>query len=169
MQHSLSDGQACARRDYLQPQLHGRDVKFCCVCKQDGSSSTDIGGTWIPLFDGELLCFQPGSDLSGHLTSASRPPSTSVETGSIDKPISRVPSIRVRPDRQGVERKTQPRTSVTRPSMSQRTSLAYQSTRQNALYVSSFRRTSDRLVEVLAHGFAKTSRLLLEMIMGDAL
>jgi len=152
----LSDVQALRNAEtILQPAATRKRRSFAASASRDGSSSTDIGGTVIPLFDGELLLLvQPGSDSRPSSTSASRPPSTSVETGSIDKPISRVPSIRVRPgSSQGVERKTSLARRNSLPSMSQRTSLVIpEHPTERTVRVVVQAGTLDRLVEVLAHG-----------------
>ncbi|KAH9922575.1 hypothetical protein B0H21DRAFT_826955 [Amylocystis lapponica] len=120
----------------------------------------DLGGTMLPLHDGELiLLVQPGSDSgtfsrpSSRPTSRSRPPSSAADTTVAEKTFSRNPSIRIKPGAQGVDRKPSVIRRNSLPSISQRTSMAMpEVSSERPLRVVVQAGTLDRLVEILAHG-----------------
>jgi len=141
--------------------------------KSDASSSkdrlfnignVDIRETAIPVYEGELLLIarsdlDPLSSSRPPSRAPSRPPSSVVEGCSSEKPMTRSPSIRVKPgSSQGLERKS---------SVARRSSLPSISSRRNAVVteVSSERPirvvvqagTLDRLVSVLVHGLQGVS------------
>ncbi|KAI0352013.1 hypothetical protein OH77DRAFT_829733 [Trametes cingulata] len=127
----------------------------------------DLGGTVIPVFNGELLLLvQPGGDASSSSRPASRAPSrppssAATETPALEKAFSRNPSIRVTPGSShghGTERKSSMVRRNSLPSMSQRTSLvASEVTSERPLRVVVQAGTLDRLVDVLAHGLQGVS------------
>jgi len=124
----------------------------------------DIRETAIPIYDGELLLIarsdlDPLSSSQPPSRAPSRPPSSVAEGCSSEKPMTRTPSIRVKPgSSQGLERKS---------SVARRSSLPSISSRRNAVVteVSSERPirvivqagTLDRLVNVLVHGLQGVS------------
>ncbi|KAH7912708.1 hypothetical protein BJ138DRAFT_1147682 [Hygrophoropsis aurantiaca] len=124
----------------------------------------DLRGTAIPVYDGELLLVAR-SDLQSNSASRpascapSRPPSSIIEGASVDKIMSRSPSIRVKPgSSQGLERKS---------SLARRNSLPHISPRPNATVTEASSEkpirvlvqagTLDRLVNVLIHGLQGVS------------
>ncbi|KAI0366782.1 hypothetical protein BV20DRAFT_971516 [Pilatotrama ljubarskyi] len=127
----------------------------------------DLGGTVIPVFNGELLLLvQPGGDAGPSSRPASRAPSrppssAATETPVLEKAFSRNPSIRVTPGSShghGTERKSSMVRRNSLPSMSQRTSLvASEVTSERPLRVVVQAGTLDRLVDVLAHGLQGVS------------
>lgn len=130
-------------------------------------SGIDLGGTLIPVYNGELLLLvQPGGDpASGSRPTSrtpSRPPSRSAaDTPVVDKMFSRNPSIRVTPGSShghGTERKPSVIRRNSLPSMSQRTSLvAPEVSSDRPLRVVVQAGTLDRLVDVLVHGLQGVS------------
>lgn len=149
----------------LIPASHGN--------RSDASSSkdklfnigdVDIRETAIPVYDGELLLMarselDPLSSSRPPSRAPSRPPSSVAEGCNPEKPMTRSPSIRVKPgSSQGLERKS---------SVARRSSLPSISSRPNAMLteVSSERPirvivqagTLDRLVNVLIHGLQGVS------------
>ncbi|KAL6305095.1 hypothetical protein BKA93DRAFT_731484 [Sparassis latifolia] len=122
-------------------------------------NSLDLGGTILPVFNGELLLLvQPGADTvpcsrPGSRT-ASRPPSSVVDHAPPEKTIGRTPSMRVTPGSSHVlERKPSVIRRNSLPSMSQRTSLVVSEvSSERPLRVVVQAGTLDRLVDVLAHG-----------------
>ncbi|KAI8978267.1 hypothetical protein BD414DRAFT_421946 [Trametes punicea] len=125
----------------------------------------DLGGTIIPVFNGELLLLvQPGDTITSRPASRapSRPPSSSAaETPVLEKSFSRNPSIRVTPSSShghGTERKPSLVRRNSLPSISQRTSLvASEVTSERPLRVVVQAGTLDRLVDVLVHGLQGVS------------
>ncbi|TFY52307.1 hypothetical protein EVG20_g10606 [Dentipellis fragilis] len=123
----------------------------------------DMGGTVLPLWDGELLLLiQPPSEASPSRPSSrapSRPTSTIMDTAPGERPVSRAPSIRVKPgSSQGLERKASLARRNSLPSISARASLVipeHPSERPVRVVVKAG--TLDRLVEVLAHGLPGVS------------
>ncbi|KAG1740823.1 uncharacterized protein EDB91DRAFT_1053018 [Suillus paluster] len=169
----LESGPTKLSVDELQ-RLRGLDVALTPASRSrmDASSSkdklfnigdVDIRETAIPVYDGELLLvarsdLDPLSSSRPASRAPSRPPS-SVEACNADKPMTRSPSIRVKPgSSQGLERKS---------SVARRSSLPSISSRPNAMVteVSSERPirvivqagTLDRLVNVLVHGLQGVS------------
>ena len=125
----------------------------------------DLGGTLIPVFDGELLLLvQPGGDHTSGSRPASRAPSrppSAADTTVVEKMFSRTPSIRVTPGSShghGTERKPSLARRNSLPSMSRRTSLvASEVTSERPLRVVVQAGTLDRLVDVLVHGLQGVS------------
>jgi hypothetical protein len=120
----------------------------------------DIGGTVIPVFDGELiLLVSPGKEVTSRPSSyvPSRPPSCIVEPsvgGTAEKKMSRAPSIRVRPgSSQGLDRKASLARRNSLPSISARTSLVIpEHSTEHPVRVVVQAGTLERLVDILAHG-----------------
>lgn len=155
-------------------RLRGLDVALTPASRRADASSSkdklfnigdvDIRETAIPVYDGELLLvarsdLDPLSSSRPPSRAPSRPPSSVVEGCNLDKPMTRSPSIRVKPgSSQGLERKS---------SVARRSSLPSLSSRPNAMVteVSSERPirvivqagTLDRLVNVLVHGLQGVS------------
>lgn len=130
----------------------------------------DLGNTIIPLFNGELLCLvQPGgneSSLSRPSSRAhsrppsSRPPSTIIENAPVtDKPVGRTPSIRVKPSTSsGLDRKMSLARRSSLPALSQRNSIVIpEHPPDSVVRVVIQAGTTERLVEVLAHGLPGVS------------
>ncbi|KAI0629663.1 hypothetical protein C8Q77DRAFT_1141583 [Trametes polyzona] len=127
----------------------------------------DLGGTVIPVFNGELLLLvQPGGDVVPSSRPASRapsrPPSSAApDTPTLERSFSRNPSIRVTPGSShghGTERKSSMVRRNSLPSMSQRTSLvASEVTSERPLRVVVQAGTLERLVDVLVHGLQGVS------------
>ncbi|THH20488.1 hypothetical protein EW146_g880 [Bondarzewia mesenterica] len=143
-------------------QLSGARKRRSFGAAADALNADDFGGTLIPLFDGELLLLvQPGGETSISPPSSrapSRPPSSVIESNSTERPVSRVPSMRVKPGSHGVERKTSLARRNSLPSISQRTSLVIPeriSERPVRAIVKAG--TLERLVEILAHGLPGVS------------
>ena len=127
----------------------------------DSGPGRDIGGTVIPVFDGELiLLVSPGKEVTPSRPSSfvrSRPPSSIVESsigGSGEKAISRAPSIRVRPgSSQGLDRKASLARRNSLPSIAARTDLVIpEHPTERPVRVVVQAGTLERLVDVLAHG-----------------
>jgi hypothetical protein len=121
----------------------------------------DIGGTTIPVFDGELiLLVSPRKEISSSRPSSyvpSRPPSCVVEPsvgGTTEKKMSRAPSIRVRPgSSHGLDRKPSLARRNSLPSISARTSLVIpEHPTEHSVRVVVQAGTLERLVDILAHG-----------------
>lgn len=169
----LESGPTKLSVDELQ-RLRGLDVALTPASRRADASSSkdklfnigdvDIRETAIPVYDGELLLvarsdLDPLSSSRPPSRAPSRPPSSVVEGCNLDKPMTRSPSIRVKPgSSQGLERKS---------SVARRSSLPSISSRPNAMVteVSSERPirvivqagTLDRLVNVLVHGLQGVS------------
>ncbi|KAG0703340.1 hypothetical protein DFH29DRAFT_1079014 [Suillus ampliporus] len=169
----LESGPTKLSVDELQ-RLRGLDAALTPVSRRTDASSSkdmlfnigdvDIRETAIPVYDGELLLvarsdLDPLSSSRSTSRAPSRPPSSVVEGCGTDKPMTRSPSIRVKPgSSQGLERKS---------SVARRNSLPSISSRPNAIVteVSSERPirvivqagTLDRLVNVLVHGLQGVS------------
>lgn len=169
----LESGPTKLSVDELQ-RLRGLEAALTPTSRRvDASSSkdklfnigdVDIRETAIPVYDGELLLvarsdLDPLSSSRSPSRAPSRPPSSVVEGCNLDKPMTRSPSIRVKPgSSQGLERKS---------SVARRSSLPSISSRPNAMVteVSSERPirvivqagTLDRLVNVLVHGLQGVS------------
>ena len=127
----------------------------------DSGPGRDIGGTVIPVFDGELvLLVSPGKEVTASRPSSfvrSRPPSSIVEStlgGSGEKTISRAPSIRVRPgSSHGLERKASLARRNSLPSIAARADLAIpEHPTERPVRVVVQAGTLERLVDILAHG-----------------
>lgn len=127
----------------------------------DSGPGRDIGGTVIPVFDGELiLLVSPGKEVGASRPSSfvrSRPPSSIIESslgGTGEKAISRAPSIRVRPgSSHGLDRKTSLARRNSLPSIAARTSLIIpEHPTERPVRVVVQAGTLERLVDVLAHG-----------------
>ncbi len=121
----------------------------------------DIGGTVIPIFDGELiLVISQGKEVAASRPSSfvrSRPPSSIVESslgGSGEKSISRAPSIRVRPgSSHGLDRKASLARRNSLPSIAARTDLVIpEHPTERPVWVAVQAGTLERLVDILAHG-----------------
>ncbi|PCH35674.1 hypothetical protein WOLCODRAFT_28060 [Wolfiporia cocos MD-104 SS10] len=126
----------------------------------------DLGGTILPLFDGELLLLvQPFAEsaATSRPTSRtpSRPPSSIADSSTIsEKTFSRSPSIRVTPGSppHGLDRKSSVLRRNSLPSISQRTSLVIpEVSSEKPLRVVVQAGTLERLVDVLAHGLQGVS------------
>ena len=132
----------------------------------DSGPGLDIGGTVIPVFDGELiLLVSPGKEVSASRPSSfvrSRPPSSIVESslgGGGEKAISRAPSIRVRPgssrpgSSHGLDRKASLARRNSLPSIAARASLVIpEHPTERPVRVVVQAGTLERLVDILAHG-----------------
>lgn len=128
----------------------------------DTVSGHKIGGTVIPLFDGEvILLVSPGKEVTSSRPSSrvlSRPPSCVVEPslGTAEKKLSRAPSIRVRPGSShghGLDRKASLARRNSLPSISARTSLVIpEHPTEHPVRVVVQAGTLERLVDILAHG-----------------
>ena len=128
----------------------------------DTVSGHKIGGTVIPLFDGEvILLVSPGKEVTSSRPSSrvlSRPPSCVVEPslGAAEKKLSRAPSIRVRPGSShghGLDRKASLARRNSLPSISARTSLVIpEHPTEHPVRVVVQAGTLERLVDILAHG-----------------
>ena len=127
----------------------------------DSGPGRDIGGTVIPVFDGELiLLVSPGKEVAPSRPSSfvrSRPPSRIVESslgGCVEKPISRAPSIRVRPgSSHGLDRKASLARRNSLPSIAARTDLVIpEHPTERPVRVVVQAGTLERLVDILAHG-----------------
>jgi len=127
----------------------------------DAVPGHNIGGTVIPLFDGELvLLVSPGKEVTSSRPSSrvlSRPPSCVFEPGlggTTEKKLSRAPSIRVRPgSSHGLDRKASLARRNSLPSISARTSLVIpEHPTEHPVRVVVQAGTLDRLVDILAHG-----------------
>ncbi|EPQ55246.1 hypothetical protein GLOTRDRAFT_61161 [Gloeophyllum trabeum ATCC 11539] len=127
-------------------------------------SGRDLGGTVIPVFDGELLLvvqpWNPDSRAPSRSSSRarSRPPS-SADPGSPEKPVSRAPSIRVKPGAsQGLDRKPSVARRSSLPAISQRPNhVVTEPSSERPLRVVVKAGTLDRLVDVLVHGLLGVS------------
>jgi GTPase-activating protein BEM2 len=127
----------------------------------DSGPGCDIGGTIIPIFDGELvLLVSPGKEVPSSRPSSivrSRPPSSIVESSAgvtVEKTISRTPSIRVKPgSSHGLDRKASLARRNSLPSISARTSLVIsEHPTERPVRVVVQAGTLERLVDILAHG-----------------
>jgi len=126
----------------------------------DAVPGRNIGGTVIPLFDGELiLLVSPGKEVTSSRPSSrilSRPPSCVGEPslGTTEKKLSRAPSIRVRPgSSHGLDRKASLARRNSLPSISARTSLVIpEHPTEHPVRVVVQAGTLERLVDILAHG-----------------
>ena len=119
----------------------------------------DLGGTAIPVYDGELLLVaRPDMDATSRPASRapSRPPSSVIE----DRAIVRSPSIRVKPcSSQGLERKSSVQRRNSLPAISQRTNhpVITEVSTERPIRVLVQAGTLDRLVNVLIHGLKGVS------------
>lgn len=127
----------------------------------DSGPGRDIGRTIIPVFDGELvLLVSPGKETPSSRPSSlarSRPPSTIIESSvgvTVEKTISRTPSIRVRPgSSHGLDRKASLARRNSLPSISARASLVIpEHPTERPVRVVVQAGTLERLVDVLTHG-----------------
>jgi GTPase-activating protein BEM2 len=127
----------------------------------DSGPGRDIGRTIIPVFDGELvLLVSPGKETPSSRPSSlarSRPPSTIIESSvgvTVEKAISRTPSIRARPgSSHGLDRKASLARRNSLPSISARTSLVIpEHPTERPVRVVVQAGTLERLVDVLTHG-----------------
>jgi len=127
----------------------------------DSGAGHDIGGTVIPIFDGELvLLVSPGREIGSSRPSSrirSRPPSSVIDPnlgGTGEKVMSRAPSIRVRPgSSHGLDRKASLARRNSLPSITARTSLVIpEHPTERPVRVVVQAGTLDRLVDILAHG-----------------
>ena len=132
----------------------------------DSGPGRDIGGTVIPVFDGELiLLVSPGKEVNASRPSSfvrSRPPSSIVEQslgGAVEKAMSRAPSIRVRPgSSHGLDRKTSLARRNSLPSIAARASLVIpEHPTERPVRVVVQAGTLERLVDILAHGLPNIS------------
>lgn len=132
---------------------------------KESFSLAELGGTVIPLFNGELLCLvQPGgserslsrpSSRAHSRPPGSRPPSGIIENGVVsEKPIGRQPSIRVKSGASsGLDRKASLARRNSLPTLSQRSSVVIsEHPPDSVVRVVVQAGTMERLVEVLAHG-----------------
>ncbi|KAI0919200.1 hypothetical protein AcV5_002181 [Taiwanofungus camphoratus] len=127
-------------------------------------SGIDLGGTILPIYDGELLLLvQAGSETSTSSRPSSRapsrPPSSIADSPTSEKAFSRSPSIRITSgSSQGLDRKPSVVRRNSLPSISQRTSLVIpEVTSERPLRVIVQAGTLDRLVDILVHGLQGVS------------
>lgn len=145
----------------VQDLQYLREVRL----RQDGDKSLksekpviELGGTVLPVFNGELLLLvQSGSEGTSSRPNSrapSRPPSSVVDSPTPDKAFSRAPSIRVTPgSSQALDRKPSVIRRNSLPSMSQRTSMvASEIVSERPVRVVVQAGTLERLVDVLVHG-----------------
>ena len=127
----------------------------------DSGPGCDIGGTIIPVFDGELiLLVSPGKETPSSRPSSlarSRPPSSVVESSIgvvVEKTISRTPSIRAKPgSSHGLDRKASLARRNSLPSISARTSMVIpEHPTERPVRVVVQAGTLERLVDILSHG-----------------
>lgn len=147
------------REAWLKP-----DATSTIRTQADKPVGIDLGGTILPVFDGELLLLvQPHAEnaSSSRPTSRapSRPPSSINDSPAPEKTFSRSPSIRVSP---GTSHSLDRKPSVARrnslPSISQRTSLVVpEVSSEKPLRVVVQAGTLDRLVDILVHGLQGVS------------
>lgn len=147
------------REAWLKP-----DATSTIRTQADKPVGIDLGGTILPVFDGELLLLvQPHAEnaSSSRPTSRapSRPPSSITDSPAPEKTFSRSPSIRVSP---GTSHSLDRKPSVARrnslPSISQRTSLVVpEVSSEKPLRVVVQAGTLDRLVDILVHGLQGVS------------
>ncbi|TBU46639.1 hypothetical protein BD309DRAFT_888031 [Dichomitus squalens] len=132
------------------------------------ANGLDLGGTTIPLYNGELLLLvQSGGDRATSSRPASRTPSrppsrSAAESPVVEKMFSRNPSIRVTPSSSHGHGTAERKSSLTRrnslPSISQRTSfVASETTSDRPLRVVVQAGTLERLVDILVHGLQGVS------------
>ena len=154
-------------------QLRNIDTSLRPFGKNDASASkdrllkigdVDLGGTAIPVYDGELLLVaRPDRDGSGSRPASrapSRPPSSAIETSGNDRTIVRTPSIRVKPgSSQGLERKSSMQRRNSLPAISQRANhpVMTEVSTERPIRVLVQAGTLDRLVNVLIHGLKGVS------------
>ncbi len=151
--------------------LHGMDPQLR-ILQRSMQNATEVtkrlimgtGGTVISLDNGELfLVVQPGGmEFSSRPSSRapSRPPSSVMEFGVTgEKPMSRVPSIRVKPNSsQGLERKTSMAKRNSLPSLSQRPNFVISERSSDPpLRVLVQAGTLTALVDILVHGLRNVS------------
>lgn len=123
----------------------------------------DLGGTAIPVYDGELLLIaRPDMEAASRPASRapSRPPSSAIETSGSDRAIVRTPSIRVKPSTsQGLERKSSMQRRNSLPAVSQRANhpVVTEISTERPIRVLAQAGTLDRLVNVLIHGLKGVS------------
>ena len=154
-------------------QLRNIDTSLRPFGRNDASASkdkllkigdVDLGGTAIPVYDGELLLVaRPDRDGSGSRPASrapSRPPSSAIETSGSDRMIVRTPSIRVKPSSsQGLERKSSMQRRNSLPAISQRANhpVMTEVSTERPIRVLVQAGTLDRLVNVLIHGLKGVS------------
>ncbi|KAG6382111.1 hypothetical protein JVT61DRAFT_754 [Boletus reticuloceps] len=155
-------------------QLRNIDTSLRPFGKNDASTSkdkllkigdVDLGGTAIPVHDGELLLVarldrDPGSASRPASRAPSRPPSSAIEPSGNDRTMVRSPSIRVKPgSSQGLERKSSVQRRNSLPAISQRTNhpVVTEVSTERPIRVLVQAGTLDRLVNVLIHGLKGVS------------
>ncbi|TFK50899.1 hypothetical protein OE88DRAFT_1735633 [Heliocybe sulcata] len=124
----------------------------------------DLGGTVIPIFDGELVLVvqQWSADSRAPSRSSSRvqsrPPTRGADAGSPEKQVSRAPSIRVKPGALQLDRKPSVARRNSFPVLSQRSDPVMSDTSADRpLRVGVKAGTLDRLVDILVHGLRGVS------------
>ncbi|KDQ56347.1 hypothetical protein JAAARDRAFT_36524 [Jaapia argillacea MUCL 33604] len=127
-----------------------------------GNTGKDLGGTTIPVYEGELiLVIQPwNGEPSSRPTSRapSRPPSSIIDNP-LERSPARTPSIRVKPgSSQGLDRKASLARRNSLPTISQRTNpVVAEVSSDRPLRAVVKAGTLDRLVDVLSHGLPGVS------------
>lgn len=169
----LESGPAKLSVEELQ-QLRNIDTSLRPIGKSDASASkdkllkigdVDLGGTAIPVYDGELLLVarpdkDPGSASRPASRAPSRPPSSAIETSGSDRTVVRTPSIRVKAgSSQGLERKSSMQRRNSLPAISQRANhpVMTEVSTERPIRVLVQAGTLDRLVNVLIHGLKGVS------------
>ncbi|KAH7929515.1 hypothetical protein BV22DRAFT_1080692 [Leucogyrophana mollusca] len=124
----------------------------------------DLRGTAIPVYEGELVLvarsdLQPNSASRPTSCAPSRPPSSIIEGASVEKAMTRSPSIRVKPgSSQGLERKSSVARRNSLPSISSRPNITVtEASSEKPIRVLVQAGTLDRLVNVLIHGLQGVS------------
>lgn len=124
-----------------------------------GLAGVGYGGTVIPVYNGDLLLVvQIGGDAASTSRPSSRPPS-SVMDATVEKSVSRTPSIRVKPgSSQSLERKTSVARRSSLPSISHRQSFVVsEPSSERPLRVLVQAGTLSCLVSILVHGLQNVS------------
>lgn len=154
-------------------QLRSIDTSLRSLRKNDASASkdklpkigdVDLGGTAIPVYDGELLLVarpdkDPGSASRSASRTPSRPPSCVIETSGSDRTVARTPSIRVKPGSSQLERKSSVQRRNSLPAISHRANhpVMTEVSSERPIRVLVQAGTLDRLVNVLIHGLKGVS------------
>jgi GTPase-activating protein BEM2 len=146
------------------PFIRGLDIRL--RLDEHGGLAPDLGGTIIPVFNGDLLLVvQKGSELHSQSASrcssrpTSRPPSSIMDGTVSEKTMSRTPSIRVKTgSSQSLDRKTSVARRNSLPSISQRPGpVVLEPSSERPLRVVVQAGSLDRLVDVLVHGLQNIS------------
>ena len=155
-------------------QLRNIDTSLRPFGKNDASAAkdkllkigdVDLGGTAIPVYNGELLLiarpdWDPSSASRPASRAPSRPPSSTYDTSGTDRAMTRTPSIRVKPgSSQGLERKSSAQRRNSLPAISPRANqpIMTEVSTERPIRVLVQAGTLDRLVNVLIHGLKGVS------------